>query len=259
MLLVVGVPYHHKNRPLVVRAAKKLKDRGWRGTLVLVGATPPAGSSLGDEAAEFIVDPSLRDHVVQLGAVAEDEKRWLFENSTLLLYPSVVEGFGLVPFEAAKYGLASVSSRQTSLDEVLPADIPVLGDFTDDSLADLIERLLQDGDERRRIVDSISKRSQDFTARSTADLLVHLFDRVTRHAPRRTAAIVDERGELTTWNPLLVPILERLRRERTIEPGGFVNLGKKVPILKRLVSPPGSRRQAVIRRTANRVRRLLKK
>lgn len=259
LLVVVGVSYHHKNRPLVVRAIRILKERGWRGTLVLAGATPPAGSSLGDEVVELINDPSLRDCVVQLGAIAEEEKRWLFDNAALLLYPSVVEGFGLVPFEAAAYGLASISSRQTSLDEVLPDDVPVLDSFTAESLADTIDRLMGDEGERRRIVESLSRRAGDFTAESTANLLVHLFDRVTRSAPRRTAAIVDEQGELVAWNPRLVPILDRMRAERTVEPGGFVNLGKRVPALKRLVSPPDSRRQAAIRHTANRLRRLLKK
>lgn len=259
LLLVVGVPYHHKNRPLVVRAVKILKDSGWQGTLVLAGASPPAGSSLGDETTEFINDPSLRDHVVQMGAISEEEKRWLFENSALLLYPSVVEGFGLVPFEAATYGLASISSRQTSLDEVLPIDIPVLDDFTPESLASTIEHLLRDDNERRRIVEALTRRAKYFSAESTAALLVHLFERVTRHPPRRTAAIIDERGELTSWNPRLIPVLDRMRTERTIEPGGFVNLGKKIPALKRVVSPEGSRRQAAIRSLINRVRRFLKK
>lgn len=258
-LLVLGVSYHHKNRHLVVRALNLLLERGWKGTLVLAGATPPAGSSLGDEAVEFVRSPALRDHVVQLGAIGEAEKRWLFEHSALLLYPSVVEGFGLVPFEAADYGLACLSSNQTSLAEVLPDGFPTLDDFTPETLADRIESLVGDPAARARMVEALTNRAKTFTAASTADLLVELFDRTMRRAPRRTVAIGDERGDLVSWNPRLARILDRLRKERTVDPGSLVKLGGRVPALKRIVSPDGSKRQAAIRASANRVRRWLRK
>jgi orotate phosphoribosyltransferase len=129
-LFVLGASYHHKNRPFAVRAVVEMLKRGWQGTLILAGPTPPAGSSLGLEAAEFLADGDLRSSVVQLASLSESQKRWIFENASLMLYPTIVEGFGLVPFEAANYGLATLSTRQGSLNEILPTDIDAIGGLT---------------------------------------------------------------------------------------------------------------------------------
>ena len=39
-----------------------------------------------------------------------------------MLYPTVQEGFGLVPFEAARAGVPCLFAAQTSLAEVLPRE-----------------------------------------------------------------------------------------------------------------------------------------
>jgi glycosyltransferase involved in cell wall biosynthesis len=64
--------------------------------------------------------------VTVLGAVSEAEKLWLYSNAGLVLYPTLSEGFGLVPFEAAERGVPCLSTRQGSLDEVLPRDLLTL-------------------------------------------------------------------------------------------------------------------------------------
>lgn len=258
-LLVLGVSYHHKNRALVVRAVRTMAGRGWGGTLVLAGAMPPSGSSMGDEAAEFLADPALRNRVVQLGGVTDAEKKWLFDNSDLLLYPSVVEGFGLVPFEAAAHGLASLSSRQTSLSEVLPADIPVLEDFTVEGLADAIESLLADATKREAIVSALRDGARRFDGASTAGHLVELFDRVMMRPPRRSVAVVDDMGGVATWDERLRKLLKPAALPRTVPPGRLVKLGSRAPTVKRILSPEGSRRQEMIRASANRYRRFLRK
>ena len=51
--------------------------------------------------AEFLLrHPSVAQAVVRLAAVTEGEKRWLFQRAAGVCYPTVYEGFGLVPFEA---------------------------------------------------------------------------------------------------------------------------------------------------------------
>ena len=62
--------------------------------------------------------------MLDLGAVSEAEKAWLFERSALVLYPSVIEGFGLVPFEAAAHGSPCMWAPVGSLGELLPKSAP---------------------------------------------------------------------------------------------------------------------------------------
>lgn len=250
MVFMLGVSYLHKNRMLAVQAIELLRQRGRYVSLVLAGPTPPNGSSLGLEAKEFLAKPTLKDFVVQLPALSEAEKNWMMKNSVLMLYPTIVEGFGLVPFEAAVAGLATISSRQGSLDEVLPKDIPTLDHLSVSELADLIESLLDDESKRNEIVSSLQSRALDFTSERTTDLLVDLFTETMRVPPNRTRTIVGENLREISWRSYFAVD----GQETFITPGGIVKLGWRIPIIKRLVSPDGSRRQAFIRKTANRFR-----
>lgn len=255
LLFVLGVSYLHKNRPFVVQAVAEMRRRGWRGTLVLAGPTPPSGSSLGLEAAEFLKDAELRKSVVQLPSISESEKRWLFENSTLMLYPTVVEGFGLVPFEAANYGLATLSTRQGSLNEVLPKDIPTISSFDPAELAQQILDLLEDEHQRQMIVDRMKKTSEQFSAESTTDLLVEMFLDMTSRPPKRISAIIGEDSSVLSSEGGQASLYSDLTRAS--EPGFIVKLGWRLVRLKRLISPNGSRRQNAVRTVSNKVRRFL--
>jgi glycosyltransferase involved in cell wall biosynthesis len=253
-LFVLGASYHHKNRPFAVRAVVEMRKRGWQGTLILAGPTPPAGSSLGLEAAEFLADAKLRSSVVQLGSLSESQKRWIFENASLMLYPTIVEGFGLVPFEAANYGLATLSTRQGSLNEILPTDIPTINSFNPSEFATQILSLLSDDAERARIVARISETGKTYTAEATSDLLVEMFLDMTSRPPKRIAAIIGEDVEISSWIPGLSTAAVHI-----VSPNVLVRIGWKFARTKRILSPDGSRRQIAIRKAFNRGRKALRR
>jgi hypothetical protein len=234
-----------------------MRKRGWQGTLILAGPTPPAGSSLGLEAAEFLADADLRKSVVQLPSLSESQKRWIFENASLMLYPTVVEGFGLVPFEAANYGLATLSTRQGSLNEVLPADIPTINSFNPSHFATQILGLLSDDAERARIVTRISESGKQYTAENTSNLLVEMFLDMTSRPPKKTVAIIGEDILFSSWVPGLLPV--SAPREYVVSPGVLVRIGWKFTKVKQILSPDGSRRQLMIRKSSNRIRRALRR
>jgi GT2 family glycosyltransferase len=256
-LFVLGASYHHKNRPLAVRAVVEMRKRGWQGTLILAGPTPPAGSSLGLEAAEFLTDADLRKSVVQLPSLSESQKRWIFENASLMLYPTIVEGFGLVPFEAANYGLATLSTRQGSLNEVLPTDIPAINSFSPGDFATQILGLLSDDSERARIVMRISECGKQYTAEATSNLLVEMFFDMTSRPPKRTAAIIGEDSLFSSWVPGLSPV--STPKEYVVTPGVLVRIGWRFSRVKHFLSPDDSRRQLMIRKSSNRIRRALRR
>lgn len=87
--------------------------------LVVVGSSQGAQESEMDpRIAEAVAEGS----VVFTGHVSDENLRWLYENSEVLVYPSLGEGFGMPPFEAMAFGTPVVAS-----------DIPVmhenLGEF----------------------------------------------------------------------------------------------------------------------------------
>ncbi len=104
--LVVGGNRPHKNLRLLARVWQSFGDSAPLD-LVVAGAVDPRYPDL----------PALggtpRTH--GLGAVSAAELEWLYANATLLLFPTLYEGFGLPVMEAASRGLS-----------VLCSDIPAL-------------------------------------------------------------------------------------------------------------------------------------
>jgi alpha-1,3-rhamnosyl/mannosyltransferase len=126
-LLCIGADYAHKNRPFALELTAELRRaHGWAGMLVLAGAHVAYGSSSDAERRVIEKDPQLESAVVDLGSVAVSERNWLMAHASALIYPTVLEGFGLVPFEAAVAGVPCLFARQSSLGEILPAELATL-------------------------------------------------------------------------------------------------------------------------------------
>lgn len=117
-LLCLGADYAHKNRPFAIRLLGALRELGWSGRLVLAGARVPYGSSRERERELLGEDPELSSFVLDLGPIDEPAKTWLYGHACALLYPTLYEGFGLLPVEAARAGLPCLFAAQASLAEV---------------------------------------------------------------------------------------------------------------------------------------------
>jgi GT2 family glycosyltransferase/glycosyltransferase involved in cell wall biosynthesis len=126
-LLCLGTDFTHKNRAFALRVLVALREHhDWSGGLVFAGPHVPVGSSASEEASLLAFHPDLADSVIDVAAVDEGEKRWLLRHAALMLYPSVHEGFGLVPFEAADAGLVCAFAAQTSIAELLPHHLALI-------------------------------------------------------------------------------------------------------------------------------------
>jgi len=121
ILLCLGPGFRHKNRVFALRVLEQLQlGHDWPGYLVLAGPPVDHGSSTDDEVKLLSSRPRLARAVLDVGEVSEAEKEWLLNRAALVLYPTVHEGFGLVPFEAAQHEVPSLWAPGTSLSEILP-------------------------------------------------------------------------------------------------------------------------------------------
>ncbi|MDT4902403.1 MAG: hypothetical protein QOH52_419 [Pseudonocardiales bacterium] len=253
-MLCLGVSYLHKNRLFALKMLREMWKQGWRGSLVLAGAQPPYGSSLPHEAEFLLTHPELAPHVISLGMVSEPEKVWLYQNAGLVLYPTTSEGFGLVPFEAAHMGVACLSTRCGSLDEVLPVDVPTIDEFDPAKAAEVALTLLQQPPEAEKVISALLERGRSFTWAKVADDVMSVLTEVTGRPASRVLAISSEAG----YSALRELPTSGGRRGSTV---GLIDRGIKFfidrPQLRTKLVPPGSARQDAVRRSIDVVRRRL--
>jgi hypothetical protein len=150
-LLCLGTDYRHKNRPFAIALLAALREcNGWNGRLVFAGGHAACGSSAEDERAELAAHPELGDAVIDLGSVSEAGRSWLMEHAQAVLYPSLYEGFGLLPFEAARAGIPCLYAAQASLGEAAGSAAATLVPWDAQASARAVAALLVDGPPRER-------------------------------------------------------------------------------------------------------------
>jgi glycosyltransferase involved in cell wall biosynthesis len=187
-LLCLGTNFRHKNRGFALRLLACLRERhDWQGSLVLAGTHISPGSSLEIERAFLHEHPELRDAVVTLGPVSEQEKAWLLAHAGAIVYPSVYEGFGLVPFESALSGLPCVFAPQSSLAEEAPEGTAAIVAWDAAASAAAAHALLTDPAARERHVHELAAAAGRLTWAGAAAAMVEIY-REAAAAPVRDAA-----------------------------------------------------------------------
>ncbi len=187
-LLCLGTDFRHKNRVFALRLFAELRERyGWEGSLVLAGTHIPHGSSRELEREYLREHPELREVVVELGPIDELEKAWLMEHAGAVVYPSVYEGFGLVPLEAALSGVPCLFAPQSSLAEMLPGEALTIVPWDPQETAARAHALLEDPIARKRHVEALAQVATRLTWTDAAASMVEVYDEAAM-APAREAA-----------------------------------------------------------------------
>jgi glycosyltransferase involved in cell wall biosynthesis len=184
-LLCIGADYAHKNRLFAIELTGALNELGWTGCLVLAGGHVAHGSSREHERELLRRRPDLAERVIDLGAVDEPGKRWLYRHARALVYPTLYEGFGLVPLEAARAGLPCLFAPQASLSE-LAGQAATLVPWDPRASASVVLSLLTDGPERERHLAQLRALAPP-SWEDTAGRLVEVYERAVAEPPSEAA------------------------------------------------------------------------
>lgn len=189
-ILCIGTDLHHKNRLFALQMLERLKHRhGWDGMLVFAGPTIRQGSSRRRETLFLDAHPGLSASVLDVGVVSEAEKTWLFGRASLVIYPSVVEGFGLVPFEAAAHHVPCMWAPGSALSELLPDAAAEIIPWDADQSAARALILMGDADAGERNLNAVNAAGSGLTWDGTASQLLEIYA-ATADAPANPALAV---------------------------------------------------------------------
>ena len=188
--VVLGSNYGHKNRDLAIRTLDELRRRGYPLALVLVGAAVPFGSSRNLEAQASV---ALDGDVLVLPDATAQERNWLLRHAAFALYPTSAEGFGFIPYEAARFGTPTVLVGVGPLSP-LAARLPVVAaHWHPTALADAAERLLTDpalaAQQSAAVRDFASEQTWDAAAAGLVEVYRRLLSRPALSPARHPAGL----------------------------------------------------------------------
>jgi len=173
-ILAMGTIEPRKDLPLLVDAFDHVARN--RGDVSLVVAGQDGWGS--DAFTAAVAHAHHGDRVVRTGWVDDRARADLLAGARIFAYPSKYEGFGLAPLEAMAAGTPVVTTRAGALPEVLGdgARFVALGDV--DGLADALDSLLDDVDERERLVAAGRAQAARYSWDACAQGIVNLYRRL---------------------------------------------------------------------------------
>ena len=162
----------HKNIERVLDAFSIVKNKGQPHSLVLVGGAHTAGYSSMIE--EKIRASRFRDEIQVLDYVEEIDMPALYACADMLLYPSLVEGFGLPILEAMKSGTPVVTSNISCLPEIAGGAALLVDPLIPREIAEGVTRIINDKSLRASLVKAGHTRAADFSWGKSADVFMGL-------------------------------------------------------------------------------------
>lgn len=159
--LFVGNIKPHKNVERLIAAFARLREDERFSDLTLI--------VVGDEISKY---PSLRRAVERhrirsqvrfFGFVPEMTLVALYRAADLFVFPSLYEGFGFPPLEAMANGTPVITSKISSLPEVVGDAAITVDPYNVDEIADAMKRVLTDDALRERLIVSGRERAQRFS------------------------------------------------------------------------------------------------
>lgn len=170
--LVVGVWMSHKNLPRVLQAFQLVLRDHPNLKLVITGTDKPGYVDVHALAIECGIEKS----VIFPGFVPHELLPALYQQSSMLVFASLYEGFGLPALEAAASGVPVVTSNVSSLPEVMGSAARYVNPEHKESIAAGIRDVLENAALREQLVVAGEARAQKFSWRTCAEETLKVYE-----------------------------------------------------------------------------------
>ncbi|OUT99069.1 MAG: hypothetical protein CBC01_01775 [Betaproteobacteria bacterium TMED41] len=163
-VLFLGSNDFHKNAKVVIKAltTQKLK----KTKVVFIGEN--------EELISICEDLKIIDKAYFLGWLKDDAIAFVMSRASVLVFPSLYEGFGLPPLEAALLEVPSVCSRKPAMTEVLE-DSALFADPNDYlEWSEQIYKLMNDPTVRAKIIKNAKATTEKFCWKNSSKKLLKI-------------------------------------------------------------------------------------
>jgi glycosyltransferase involved in cell wall biosynthesis len=171
-LLAPGGLSRNKNIPGLLTTIRLLKETGRQEALVILGDTE---SPEFQHVARGIRRSGLDGTVMVPGFVPREDLPAFYNAASLVVHPTLGEGFGLPILEAMACGAPVVTSNTSSLPEVAGDAALLVDPRNPEEIAGAVQRLLSDGTLRAELSSRGIVHARQFTWTQTAEKTLEVF------------------------------------------------------------------------------------
>ncbi len=170
-LLYVGNAFPHKNLKRLIKAFKVILSSKPALRLVLVGKIDDFYKSFQILCQEL----KIEKNVIFAGRVSDKELKWLYQNASIYVFPSLIEGFGLPGLEAMENGLSVVSSDSSCLPEIYSDAALYFNPQNIEEMVKAILEVLNNKDLRDKLIKKGYRRIKEFSWQKCAQETLEIY------------------------------------------------------------------------------------
>jgi glycosyltransferase involved in cell wall biosynthesis len=187
-ILFLGTIEPRKNILSVIKAyvalqekAEKEKDENiLRYKLVIAGSS----GWLGEEIFKAIEDSRFKEKIILPGFISDKDKAYVYNLSSLFVYPSFFEGFGFPPLEAMACGVPVVTANNSSLPEICGKAGVLIDPSKPEELLEAIEQILENKDLREKMIKLGFDQAKKFSWKKTAQETLQVLHNASNFFPK---------------------------------------------------------------------------
>jgi len=170
-IVFLGTLEARKNVPVLLEAYGRLLAGDPRTPPLVLAGRAGAGA---DAVLNRLNQPPLAGKVQHLGYVADERREQLFREASMLVMPSLDEGFGMPALEAMTIGVPVVAANRGALPEVV-GDAGLLVEPDPEALAQAMKQILDNQPLAQRLATAGVERSKRFTWDGSAARLLDVY------------------------------------------------------------------------------------
>jgi glycosyltransferase involved in cell wall biosynthesis len=175
-ILFIGNNSHRKNPERVLEAYSQYYNRKGSNSLALI--TPGLSRKFVDHYLKAINQTHVQQNIYTPGYIESIDLPLLYSCSTLFLFPSLAEGFGMPVLEAMACGVPVITSNTSSIPEIAGGAAKLINPSDTGALTRAMEELL----ENQPLMSDLSARglrqAEKFRWSTVAEKTMEIYERV---------------------------------------------------------------------------------
>lgn len=172
--LFAGVIKERKNVFSIVRAFQLFKSNDKKGVRLVIAGK--GGGDYHQKILKFIEWKNFQKDVVFLDHMNDNQLSYLYSHALALVFPSLLEGFGMPILEAMDCGLPAITSNRGALKEVAADGALLIDPENVEDITSAMARVAVDSNLREHLIKKGYEISARYSWIKSAQKYINLFD-----------------------------------------------------------------------------------